>query len=490
MPAAGRPTPRPVIAQRAAASPQPARPTAGASPTSVARQLRPAGRPANRRITRPTTANAALSAISRAASLTGDAPARRRPRRPSHRTSSGPRRTAPRRPSPIARAAGRRRRSPDRGTKSATRRYIPRSETLISAANTSANLSPGRRVARKLRNASSALPATSAPSNRAAIASSRRCPTSPICRTAWTAPQATSATKTAITASAASLGRKDPRSVPRRAVACRLDHVTLEGNVWGGGSADGDATGRRCAAGRAPPHLPRIVGSASLGTFEPRLHHLFRVDGRRLEPIQKAPATARASWCGTRCSGTCSGRRRTFWGRCSLGDRALGGARRRRHAPRAAAGRPSGGPARRPVAAGRRRAARRPGGAVDRDRHRAGARPQEPLLVGCVALGPVLLVDAVDGSSTRNGPGRPWRPRSQAGSCCGRSASSVAAPVLMPLAEKRPARLAPGEWFVVLLGGGGAGTVTPRDNPALAACKPNPEPVWESRTGKLLRCTA
>jgi hypothetical protein len=66
----------------------------------------------------------------------------------------------------------------------------------------------------------------------------------------------------------------------------------------------------------------------------------------------------------------------------------------------------------------------------------------------------------------------------------------AALPVLMPLADERPRGCAPGERFVALLDEGGPGTVTPPDNPVLAACKPDPAPVWESSVGKLLRCTS
>ena len=73
----------------------------------------------------------------------------------------------------------------------------------------------------------------------------------------------------------------------------------------------------------------------------------------------------------------------------------------------------------------------------------------------------------------------------------GLNAEFVAAlPVLMPLARERSRDCAPGERFVALLDEGGPGTVTPPDNPVLAACRPDPVPVWESSVGKLLRCTA
>ena len=66
----------------------------------------------------------------------------------------------------------------------------------------------------------------------------------------------------------------------------------------------------------------------------------------------------------------------------------------------------------------------------------------------------------------------------------------AALPVLMPLADERPRDCLPGERFVALLDEGGAGTVTPPDNPVLAACRPDPEPVWLSSVGRILRCTA
>jgi hypothetical protein len=66
----------------------------------------------------------------------------------------------------------------------------------------------------------------------------------------------------------------------------------------------------------------------------------------------------------------------------------------------------------------------------------------------------------------------------------------VALPVLMPLARERPRDCTAGERFVALLDEGGPGTVTPPDNPVLAACRPDPEPVWTSSVGQLLRCTA
>ena len=66
----------------------------------------------------------------------------------------------------------------------------------------------------------------------------------------------------------------------------------------------------------------------------------------------------------------------------------------------------------------------------------------------------------------------------------------AALPVLMPLADERPRDCVPGKRFVALLDEGVAGTVTPPDNPILAACRPDPAPVLELSVGKLLRCTA
>jgi hypothetical protein len=66
----------------------------------------------------------------------------------------------------------------------------------------------------------------------------------------------------------------------------------------------------------------------------------------------------------------------------------------------------------------------------------------------------------------------------------------AALPVLMPLARERPRDCAAGESFVALLDEGGAGTETPPDNPVLAACRPEPEPVFSTSAGKLLRCTS
>jgi hypothetical protein len=65
-----------------------------------------------------------------------------------------------------------------------------------------------------------------------------------------------------------------------------------------------------------------------------------------------------------------------------------------------------------------------------------------------------------------------------------------ALPVLMPLARERPRGCAAGERFVALLDEGGPGTVTPPDDPVLAACRPGPEPVWIESVGRLLRCTS
>jgi hypothetical protein len=64
-----------------------------------------------------------------------------------------------------------------------------------------------------------------------------------------------------------------------------------------------------------------------------------------------------------------------------------------------------------------------------------------------------------------------------------------ALPVLMPLAREEPRDCADGERFVAVLDEGGPGTVTPPDNPVLAACGPEPSPVFSSTVGYIARCT-
>ena len=53
----------------------------------------------------------------------------------------------------------------------------------------------------------------------------------------------------------------------------------------------------------------------------------------------------------------------------------------------------------------------------------------------------------------------------------------AALPVLMPLAHEPPRGCTPGERFVVVIDRGAPGTVTPPDNPILAACRPERTPV-------------
>ena len=104
-----------------------------------------------------------------------------------------------------------------------------------------------------------------------------------------------------------------------------------------------------------------------------------------------------------------------FLGPQLWGDRAVGGADPRRHPSRAlAVGQPTSVP-RWTLAACHRGAARRRDRAVDRDRHQPFG-PQEPLLVGSMALGAVLLVHAIDRllDGDRAGPGVLAAPRVRA----------------------------------------------------------------------------
>jgi hypothetical protein len=64
-----------------------------------------------------------------------------------------------------------------------------------------------------------------------------------------------------------------------------------------------------------------------------------------------------------------------------------------------------------------------------------------------------------------------------------------ALPVLMRFAEEPPRGCRPGERFVVVLDHGAPGDATPPSDPVLAACAPDPTPVWSSYLGKILRCT-
>ena len=65
-----------------------------------------------------------------------------------------------------------------------------------------------------------------------------------------------------------------------------------------------------------------------------------------------------------------------------------------------------------------------------------------------------------------------------------------ALPVLAPLADEPPRGCRPGERYLVVIDPGGPGTETPPDDPVLSACAPEPQPVYASEVGKLLRCTA
>jgi hypothetical protein len=64
----------------------------------------------------------------------------------------------------------------------------------------------------------------------------------------------------------------------------------------------------------------------------------------------------------------------------------------------------------------------------------------------------------------------------------------VALPVLAPLAGEPARGCAPGERFVVLIDRDAPGETRP-DDPVLAPCAPEPEPVFTSRAGEILRCT-
>ena len=66
----------------------------------------------------------------------------------------------------------------------------------------------------------------------------------------------------------------------------------------------------------------------------------------------------------------------------------------------------------------------------------------------------------------------------------------AALPVLMPLADETARGCSKGERFLVVIDFGGPGVATPPDDPLLSACAPEPEPVWSSYVGKILRCTA
>nr|MBA2293879.1 hypothetical protein [Actinomycetota bacterium] len=64
-----------------------------------------------------------------------------------------------------------------------------------------------------------------------------------------------------------------------------------------------------------------------------------------------------------------------------------------------------------------------------------------------------------------------------------------AVPVLVPLAAETPRDCGEGERFVVVIDPGGPGTESPPDDPILAPCRPEPQPVWSSEVGKIVRCT-
>ena len=60
----------------------------------------------------------------------------------------------------------------------------------------------------------------------------------------------------------------------------------------------------------------------------------------------------------------------------------------------------------------------------------------------------------------------------------------------MPLAREPAHDCSGTERYLVVIDAGGPGAVTPPTDPALAACDPEPRPVYTSEIGKIVRCTA
>ena len=130
-----------------------------------------------------------------------------------------------------------------------------------------------------------------------------------------------------------------------------------------------------------------------------------------------------------------------------------------------------------------------------------GSRAVCAVGVALVVWGSVQAADArgwvqwwVDGERDRETLVREAASR-QAGGCrvdvTGLNVELVQAlPVLVPLAEETPRDCVEGERFVVVIDPGGPGTESPPDDPVLAPCAPEPEPVWSSHIGKIVRCTA
>ena len=65
-----------------------------------------------------------------------------------------------------------------------------------------------------------------------------------------------------------------------------------------------------------------------------------------------------------------------------------------------------------------------------------------------------------------------------------------ALPVLVLLADEPARACAAGERFVVVIDRYAPGGETPPDDPVLAPCAPEPEPVFSSPAGEIRRCTA
>jgi hypothetical protein len=63
----------------------------------------------------------------------------------------------------------------------------------------------------------------------------------------------------------------------------------------------------------------------------------------------------------------------------------------------------------------------------------------------------------------------------------------LALPVLMPFADEAPRSCEPGDRFIVLLDYSPGWT--PAEDAMVAACAPEPEPVWEAPGATIVRCS-
>ncbi len=136
----------------------------------------------------------------------------------------------------------------------------------------------------------------------------------------------------------------------------------------------------------------------------------------------------------------------------------------------------------------------------------AGARSLSTLRATPIAIAGALVVLAsvwqlrearewvewwVDGERTRETLVREAAARA-AGGCSvdvmGRNVELVLAlPVLMPIAEETPHSCEPGQRFIVFLDWSPG--ETPAEDAMVAACAPEPEPVWEAPGAKIVRCS-